>query len=100
MTLLALFYFLFVVNAFFSLMRLTIDYDHLNWVKASRRGPLISHLLFTDDCILFKEVTNIGVRTLKRIMKEYESHSSQCVNFEKTTSIFNANTPDSVRIQL
>ncbi|XP_052478001.1 uncharacterized protein LOC128033827 [Gossypium raimondii] len=60
-------------------------------VKASRRGPAISHLLFADDCILFSEATKDKTRTLKDILKEYERCSGQCVNFSKSTVFFSSN---------
>ncbi|KAA3471031.1 reverse transcriptase [Gossypium australe] len=60
--------------------------------KVSRRGPEISYLLFTDDCIMFNEATEKGARIMKDILKEYESCSGQCVNFNKSTIFYNSNT--------
>lgn len=60
--------------------------------KTSKRGPKISHLLFADDCILLGEVTIRGATILKGILKDYESCSGQCVNFNKSTIFYNSNT--------
>lgn len=37
-------------------------------VRASKKVPCISHLLFADGCILFRETTNKLVRHLKSIL--------------------------------
>ncbi|KAA3461196.1 LINE-1 reverse transcriptase isogeny [Gossypium australe] len=58
-----------------SLMRTAQKKGQIRGAKASRRGPEISHLLFADDCILFNEATEKGDRTMKDILKEYESCS-------------------------
>ncbi|KAA3477308.1 reverse transcriptase [Gossypium australe] len=60
--------------------------------KVSRRGPEISHLLFTDDCMMFGEATEQGARNMKNILEEYESCSGQCVNFHKSTIFYSSNT--------
>ncbi|KAA3472859.1 reverse transcriptase [Gossypium australe] len=44
-----------------SLMRLAMNEGSLKGVKASRSEPKISHLLFTDDCILFSEASRRGL---------------------------------------
>ncbi|KAA3460177.1 reverse transcriptase [Gossypium australe] len=49
------FLFLICGEGLSSLMRKAVQEGHLKGVKASRRGPQISHLLFADDCILFGE---------------------------------------------
>lgn len=61
-------------------------------MKASKRGPTISHLLFADDYILFGEATKSRTRILKDILKEYEICSGQCVNFNKSMIFFSSNT--------
>lgn len=54
------------------LMRLTLRGGFMKEAKASRRGPQIYHLLFTDDSILFGEASDRGVTLLKEILHEFE----------------------------
>ncbi|KAH1039031.1 hypothetical protein J1N35_040774 [Gossypium stocksii] len=60
------FLFLICGEGLSSLMRLALREGHLKGVKANRRGPQISHLLFADDCILFREATERGAGFLKK----------------------------------
>ncbi|KAA3472577.1 reverse transcriptase [Gossypium australe] len=54
---LSLFLFLICGEGLSSLLRLAIKENLLRGVKASRRGPQVLHLLFADDCVLFREAT-------------------------------------------
>lgn len=47
----------------------------LKGAKASRRGPSVSHLLFADDSILFREAIEQRAQTMKSILCEYEDYS-------------------------
>lgn len=85
------FLFLLYSEGLSSLMRLKIR-GLIKGVKASRRGLAISHLLFTDDYILFGKATCNGAIALKDILKEYEKCSGQCVNFNKSTTFYSSNT--------
>ncbi|KAH1056305.1 hypothetical protein J1N35_034370 [Gossypium stocksii] len=73
-------------------MRLAKEKGLLKGAKASRGGPEISHLLFTDDCVLFGEATARGATILKGILKEYENCLGQCVNLSKSTIFYSSNT--------
>ncbi|KAA3477433.1 reverse transcriptase [Gossypium australe] len=53
-----------------ALIRLADREGVLKGVKASRRGPVISHLLFADDCIFFGEATKERATFLKDILKQ------------------------------
>ncbi|KAA3457895.1 reverse transcriptase [Gossypium australe] len=88
------FLFLFCSEGLPALMRLAKQNGLVNGAKASRYGPEISHLLFADDCILFGEATERGARIVKEILQEYAHYSGQCVNFNKSTVLFSANTTE------
>ncbi|KAK5833051.1 hypothetical protein PVK06_016862 [Gossypium arboreum] len=79
------------------LMRLAIREGLLKGVKVSRSGPKVSHLLFVDDCILFKEATKRGACVIKEILWEYKNGSGQYVNFEKSAVFFSKNTSEEDR---
>ncbi|XP_040949964.1 uncharacterized protein [Gossypium hirsutum] len=76
------------------LLRLAEREGLLRGVKVSRNGPPISHILFADDYILFREATRSGVHLFKNILEEYRLCSGQCVNFDKSTVVFSKNTSE------
>ncbi|KAA3478183.1 reverse transcriptase [Gossypium australe] len=86
------FLFLICGEGLSSLIRLAQKEENLKGVRASRRGPQISHLLFVDDCIIFGEATERGAGLLKKILREYRECSGQKVNFDKSTVFFSSNT--------
>lgn len=53
--------------------------------------------MFADDCIIFGEASYNGVEVLKSILKEYEVSFGQCVNYEKSTVFFSANTVEETK---
>ena len=50
--------------------------------------PVISHLLFVDDTIIFCGAKEGQVRTIKEILQDYERATGQQVNFTKTNVLF------------
>ncbi|XP_012441961.1 uncharacterized protein LOC105766967 [Gossypium raimondii] len=85
------FIFLICSEGLSSLIRNATREGLIKGVRASRRGPMISHLLFADDCILFGEATERSVRNLKAILQEYEACSGQYVYFYKSMIFFSSN---------
>ena len=61
-------------------------------IVVCRQAPLVSHLLFADDCIAFgKASKEEGFRLLK-ILEDYEKDSGKKLNREKTSLFFSKNT--------
>ncbi|KAH1122863.1 hypothetical protein J1N35_006023 [Gossypium stocksii] len=56
-----------------------------------RERFFINHLFFVDDCILFGDASNERAKVVGDVIKEYETISSQRVNFEKSLIYFGAN---------
>ena len=66
-------------------------------IVVCRQAPLVSHLLFADDCIVFgKASKEEGFRLLK-ILEVYEKESGQKLNREKTSLFFSKNTSVEVK---
>ena len=65
---------------------------NLRGISVCRQAPLVSHLLFADDCIVFCNAsTEEGLRATK-ILEDYEKESRQKLNKEKTSLFFRENT--------
>lgn len=59
------YFFLICSERLSSLMHMLLRKKMVNRAKINQRGPKISHLLFTDECILFGEATINGAMILK-----------------------------------
>jgi len=53
-----------------------------------REAPIISHLLFAGDTIIFSKADDEQAKVVKNILDTYEATSSQHINFDKTHVMF------------
>ncbi|KAL9671576.1 hypothetical protein QQ045_009146 [Rhodiola kirilowii] len=60
-------------------------------VKICRGAPIVSHLLFADDCLLFLKATLQNMRVVKSILDRFELLSGQKLNYEKSELFFGKN---------
>ncbi|CAL1361155.1 unnamed protein product [Linum trigynum] len=60
-------------------------------LRLSKNGPLISHLFFADDLILFAETGGNQVRIIKQCLDEFCHSSGQRVNYNKSAIFVSAN---------
>lgn len=69
------------------------EVDTGSWVpmRAGRTGPLVSHLMFADDLLLFGQATNRCMESVLRALDLCCSMSGQQVSREKTTIHFSKN---------
>ncbi|KAF7140294.1 hypothetical protein RHSIM_Rhsim06G0103400 [Rhododendron simsii] len=63
-----------------------------NGLKIKRGFPLLSHVMFVDDVLLFVSNGNRGIHNLKNILDQFCIASGQLINFEKSSICFSANT--------
>ncbi|KAL9676996.1 hypothetical protein QQ045_005219 [Rhodiola kirilowii] len=63
----------------------------LKVVRVSHGAPVVTHLFFADDSIYFMKATKANARTLLFVLREYETISSQRINFAKSKIYFSRN---------
>ncbi|XP_050238071.1 uncharacterized protein LOC126687555 [Mercurialis annua] len=73
---------------------------HLQGLKVSRNGPMISHLLFADDLIIFSECNMASVTTIQNLLHRYALASGQIINFAKSEIFFSSNSQDDMKTQI
>jgi hypothetical protein len=66
-------------------------------IKVCRGAPLLTHLLFADDCFLFCRADVNECTKLKMILKTYEEASGQAINLQKSEIFFSKNTSEEVK---
>ncbi|XP_060974663.1 uncharacterized protein LOC133039744 [Cannabis sativa] len=65
-------------------------------ISIARSTPVISHLLFADDTLLFSKATQLSYNALKAALQLYNQAIGQQVNFGKSSILFSPNTPSHV----
>ncbi|PNX57234.1 ribonuclease H, partial [Trifolium pratense] len=67
-----------------ALIRQAENRGDLHGIKVCRRAPIISHVLFANDCFLFFKATVNEAIVLKNILSVYEAASGQAINLQKS----------------
>ncbi|KAL9674087.1 hypothetical protein QQ045_030357 [Rhodiola kirilowii] len=63
----------------------------LKGIQICRRAPLLTHLLFADDCLFFLKINHQSVTAVKDVLSLYEKISGQTVNFQKSEIMLSRN---------
>ncbi|KAL5784031.1 hypothetical protein ACOSQ2_006423 [Xanthoceras sorbifolium] len=63
-------------------------------MRCCRGSPLVSHLFFADDSIVFCRVSVQNCEKLKQILNVYEKASGQRINLQKSNITFSPNVED------
>ena len=90
------FLFLFVVDALSALINKAMGEDGLQGVKICRGAPVISHLLFTDDSLLFCHASEQQALLVKGVLNTYSTAARQLINPSKCSILFSENCEPSV----
>ncbi|GER50779.1 retrotransposon protein [Striga asiatica] len=66
-------------------------------LKISRQGPILSHLFFADDSLLFCQATADSANLILEMLEKYKSFTGQQVNMVKSSVFFSKNTLEDVQ---
>ncbi|XP_019197687.1 PREDICTED: uncharacterized protein LOC109191482 [Ipomoea nil] len=70
---------------------------HWKGVMTTRDGPLISHLFFADDMVLFDEATLAQASEMKACLEAFCTSSGLKMNIQKSSVFFSRNTLPSLQ---
>ena len=66
-------------------------------IKAGRKGPSITHLMFADDLLLFAEASIDQIHLISKCLEKFCLASGQKVNIQKTRILFSKNVHEDIR---
>jgi hypothetical protein len=69
-------------------------------MRAGRNGPLISHLMFADDLLLFSQATDESMMVVMNVLQNFCSMSGQQVNYDKSSIFISRNVSVAKRASL
>lgn len=81
--------FLSVTQALSSLIANSKNLGLFEGLKLTRHVPVITHILFANDTLLFGVASKEKAMTFSKIIKDYSLASGENVNFQKSSIMFN-----------
>ena len=69
----------------------------ISGIRTSRSGPIITHVMYADDIILFSKASKKDATAIARTLDKYCLWSGQQVNKEKSDILFLKHTQSNIR---
>lgn len=86
--------FLIYVEGLSTLIKKEEGRGTLDGAKICRGAPVLSHLLFADDCFLFFQADVQEAKTMQSVLEVYARASGQHINMQKSEVFFSRNVPE------
>ncbi|XP_062020783.1 uncharacterized protein LOC133737191 [Rosa rugosa] len=86
--------FLLCAEVFSALLERKVLNGELKGISVCEDAPVIHHLLFADDSLLFGKATYAECFHIKEVLKDYELASGQQINFSKSNIVFSKRVPE------
>lgn len=83
--------FLLCVEAFSSMLNQADQSGKLEGIKICHGASSFNHLLFADDSLIFRKVSEESAHYLEHILNLYEVCSGQTINVDKASIVFSKN---------
>ena len=96
----SLYLFLLRTDGFFSLINNAARNNMLSGISICRGCPMVTHLFYADDSMLFCKASTQECRNLMAILDLYEAASRQKVNADKSSIFFSINTPLELKVEI
>lgn len=88
--------FICCVEAFIKMVESAVGEGQLKGVRIAPLAPIISHLCFANDTVLFSHATVQEAEVVRSILNKYVAASGQIINMEKSTMVFSPNASPGV----
>jgi hypothetical protein len=89
--------FLLAAEGLSCLLKVDDNSSHIDGIKVATSAPLVNHLLFADDCLLFLKCSIEGAEELSSLLEKYCRASGQKINKEKSSIYFTKGCPQNLR---
>lgn len=89
--------FLLAADVFSIILQKTVNHHHLKGIKMKKGCPVISHLFFADDSLIFLEADPLVCEKFKVLAHSFGEASGLHINPHKSSILFSANTSSAVK---
>ncbi|CAN1776349.1 LINE-1 retrotransposable element ORF2 protein [Linum perenne] len=92
--------FILVSNVLSFMIQNSVCLGTIKGIKLNRFCPVLHHILFADDTVLFGTATVSEARNIMLVLNRYCQSSGQAINAQKSSILFSANTSSSLKHQI
>ena len=89
--------FLFVSDVLSRMILAEVNAHNVKGLVINKNCPVLSHLFFADDSLLFMEAEEQNCKKVMQIIEDYGMTSGQKLNLEKTRMMFSTNVKEEVK---
>ncbi|XP_058784773.1 uncharacterized protein LOC131659623 [Vicia villosa] len=92
--------FILCADVFSGLLKQDAARKNIHGIEISRQAPMISHLLFADDSLLFARANETEADCILDTMRKFLRSSGQIVNLDNSEVSFSRNVRDDAKIMI